>query len=1006
MSYSEVVVLVPSHSLEDFPTDLTEKHAASLLNCFAVAFHPQLIAQAGVPNWRRADDSFEEASGKLVLVPTCSDDRLPFGWVQKAREQGGTIVTGLDDRQQLLTAALVNAGNTAAPTTDVATTDVELALLPAVSPDGQECPSDNAPELDPELVADFLALGTSWLQLELLTRHMHHYSSYDDTFFRKSAVDGAQAAIAGDAGQARDRLRACFDLLTEARERFYPVNCFLIDLCLLVPENAGDPLKELLIGTTPVNYLLKAEDAERIATDRPDLIALLKEAWARGAADIVGGDWREIASPLVPLESTLHDLERGRQVFQKHFGRRPTTWARRRFGLSLMMPQILQKYGYHSGLHFLLDDGIYPDREQCKMRWEGCDNSSLDCNSRIPLAADAATTYLRLPQRMAETMQSDTVAALVIARYPEVKSPFFHDLHRMQKYSPVLGKAVSFDEYFQHSEHSGGGWGSDSKDYLAPFFTQSVARREKRAVSRYVQHVRRNAQFEAAAWQASITCALYGRPVDVEREAAVRDVLEAAGPDAFDSLVTDAGSKLAQADQSLTEFRQQAESAISKLVLHGASNQAGYLLTNSLSFLRRVVVELPADAVAPAIGGPVKAVQFDTQHKHVVVEIPPAGFAWIADGSSSPSAPAKAASGKPNPPLAEGPKLQNEFFEVFISEATGGLQKIKKHGREPNRLSQQLAFRFPREKSYKRGEGDAVEEVKTWYSEMRCTSLKVTSSGPALGEIVTQGEIFDPSNNSKLADFRQTFRVWLGRPFLELDVEITPVKLPEGDPWSNYYGSRFAWNDSTAALSGSLYGAAQPIRMERIESPNFLEIATETERTTILPMGLPFHRKTGPKMLDSILLVDGETERRFQFVIGLDQNFPQQAALENMTPTPVIRTTLGPPKSGPTGWFYHCDSRCVQITKLVGLITEPNEHSDDWMSEADAVPPTPSKGFGLRLQETEGRYQSVYVELFRQPASARVRDFRGRTISDLPPAGDGFRAELAPFAIVDVEVLF
>lgn len=674
MSYSEVVVLVPSHSLEDFPTDLTDKHAASLLNCFAVAFHPQLIATANsVPNWRRADDTFDDVAGKLVLVPTCCDDRVPFGWVQKAREQGGTIVTGLDDRQELLAAALVNANGT-----DAATLEVGRALLPVASQDGQESPSYVAPELDPELVADFLAMGTAWLQLELLTRHMHHYSSYDETFFRKSAVDGAQAAMAGDAEQARDRLRACFDLLTEARERFYPVNCFLIDLCLLVPENAGDPLKDLLLGTLPVNYLLKAEDAERIAVDRPDLIALLKEAWARGAADIVGGDLREIASPLVPLESTLHDLERGRQVYQKLFGRRPTTWARRRYGLSPMLPQILQKYGYHSGLHFLLDDGIYPDREQSKMRWEGCDNSSLDCNSRIPLAADTATTYLRLPQRMAETMQSDTVAALVLARYPDVKSPFFRDLQRIQKYSPVLGKAVSFDEFFQHSDNSGGSWGSDSKDYLAPFFTQSVARREKRAVSRYVQHVRRNSQFEAAAWQASITSAIYGRAIDADREASLRDVIEAAGPDAFDSLVTDADSKLAQADQALVEFKQQAESAISKLVLHGAGEQAGYLVTNSLSFLRRVVVELPDAAVAPAIGGPVKAVQFDAQHKHVIVEIPPAGFAWFPDGAASQAAATKPASGKSNPPLAEGLKLQNEFFEVFISDMTGGI-KGQKH---------------------------------------------------------------------------------------------------------------------------------------------------------------------------------------------------------------------------------------------------------------------------------------------------------------------------------------
>ena len=40
-----------------------------------------------------------------------------------------------------------------------------------------------------------------------------------------------------------------------------------------------------------------------------------------------------------------------------------------------------------------------------------------------------------------------------------------------------------------------------------------------------------------------------------------------------------------------------------------------------------------------------------------------------------------------------------------------------------------------------------------------------------------------------------------------------------------------------------------------------MEIASsDEERTTILPLGLPFHRKTGPRMLDSLLVVEGEND--------------------------------------------------------------------------------------------------------------------------------------------------
>ncbi len=990
MSIEEVLVLVPSHSIEDFPTDLAEKPALSLLNSFAVAFHPRLLAASGkLPGWRRAEDAPEDCAGRIFFIPLPSDAVVPGGWKDKAREQGATVVSGLEDRAKMTAAAIANLpAVTTAPPNETASGD-----------DGALQPNTEPVELDADLVADFHALGTCWLLLELLTRHMHHFSSYDETFLSKTSVEAAYAAIEGKTDYAKDRLRACFDLMAEARERFYPVDCYLIELCLLTPDQAKESLKDLLRGTLPVNYLLKGEDAEQIVAAQPELQTLLKEAWARGAADIVGGDHREVASPLVPLESTLHDLEKGRETFRRLFDRVPTTWARRRYGLSTLIPQILQKYGYHSGLHVLLDDGIYPDREQSKLRWDGCDSSSVDAYTRIPLAADSATTYLRLPQRMAETMQSDQVAALVLARWPDVKCPLVDDLRRIQKYAPVLGRAVTFDEYFQHSS-STGGWGLDDKNYLAPFLTQAVARREERPLSRYVQHTSNCARYEVAEWQAHVTQALYSRAIDGEAAFQRRDKLEAAGPDTYGIDRTDGATARQAAEEMLAEYQSRASSSVSKLILSGAGTERGFLVTNPLSFPRRVVVELPESGGPPKVDGPVKSVQFDGTRKLVMVDVPPAGFAWFADGQGGATTKPQAGS-----PLANGLMLQNELFEVQLSDVTGGLQRLKHHGRHPNRLSQQLAFRFPREKVFKRGSGDDAEEIKTWYSEMRYRSSRVTSSGPLLGEIVTAGDIVDPSDGSKLADFEQTFRVWLGRPLLEIEISINPLKMPEGDPWSNYFGSRFAWHDSGAAFSGSLYGVAQPLKMERIESLDFLEIASDAERTTIVPCGLPFHRKTGMRMVDSLLIVDGESERKFRFVIALDQNFAGELTRDVTSPVRAISTTSGPPRSGPTGWFYKIDTRLVQVTKLMPLMVEPVERTSDWEQPEPEVQSL-GKGFALRMQETEGRYESVYLELFRRPSSARVRDGRGRTISDLPPSGDGLRIEFSPFAIIDVEVKF
>ena len=86
ISYQKVVILIPSHSLEDFPTELSDKQAESLLNAFSVGFHPRLVESTGMmPGWHRADEPTTDVDGSLIFVPTACDDQLPAGWVSLAR---------------------------------------------------------------------------------------------------------------------------------------------------------------------------------------------------------------------------------------------------------------------------------------------------------------------------------------------------------------------------------------------------------------------------------------------------------------------------------------------------------------------------------------------------------------------------------------------------------------------------------------------------------------------------------------------------------------------------------------------------------------------------------------------------------------------------------------------------------------------------------------------------------------------------------------------------------
>ena len=76
--------------------------------------------------------------------------------------------------------------------------------------------------------------------------------------------------------------------------------------------------------------------------------------------------------------------------------------------------------------------------------------------------------------------------------------------------------------------------------------------------------------------------------------------------------------------------------------------------------------------------------------------------------------------------------------------------------------------------------------------------IRTTSTGPALGEIISEGVLID-AKDEVLGAVRQRFRAWVGRPLLEMRIEFKLTQPPKGYPWHAYYGARFAWRDEQAA---------------------------------------------------------------------------------------------------------------------------------------------------------------------------------------------------------------
>jgi alpha-mannosidase len=387
----------------------------------------------------------------------------------------------------------------------------------------------------------------------------------------------------------------------------------------------------------------------------------------------------------------------------------------------------------------------------------------------------------------------------------------------------------------------------------------------------------------------------------------------------------------------------------------------------------------------PAVEGAVwRAVECEGR-KQAVVDLPPMGFAWLTAGPENVPAPAsKRRSKKPEksePPLAEPYVLRNEYLEADFDPITGAIKSISDYVSRGNRLAQQIGFRAPR----KQGRGALDEDFERDYSVMAADELSV-SCGPLVGRIVSRGRLLDRGGR-RLAGFCQTTTVRRGSRVLEIDIELDVREQPGSDPWTSYYAARFAWGDATAEVYRGAGMLSLPTEAVLLEAPQFIDIRSEKHQTTLLTGGLPYHRRFGLRKLDTLLVVRGETARRFRIGIGIDLAYAVPAALDFLSPECLV-LRQSPPRTA-SGWLCHIDARNVVAT-----------HWEPWVCEGELL------GFRVRLLETEGRPARIGLRSFRPIQSARKLNLRGGEPAALPVDDDRVTVEAKAHQWLQIEARF
>jgi len=299
--------------------------------------------------------------------------------------------------------------------------------------------------------------------------------------------------------------------------------------------------------------------------------------------------------------------------------------------------------------------------------------------------------------------------------------------------------------------------------------------------------------------------------------------------------------------------------------------------------------------------------------------------------------------------LADNCVLRNEHMEVVIDPKQGTLQAIYDFSHRGNRLSQQLSWR------------DGQQKPKP-YSVMEADRVAVTCASAALGEITCEGRLVGRRGDTQ-ATFRQVYQLARGSRVLLVDVTLDNVSPLGDDPWESFLAIRFAWSEEAALLYRDLAWSRQVTEAARFEASSYVEIDASDGRTAILTGGLPFHRRTGLRHLDTLAIVRGEAKRDFRFGIGVDLTHTLHAAIGLAAPPVVLANQPGPPTPSATGWFFHADAKNVQLSSLQPLL-------DDGVV----------CGFRARLLETEGRRASCRLSFFRHVSQAKKTNYQNELI--------------------------
>ena len=450
-----MITILPCYSLEDFSIYRTAKEADQIFSAWTALYHPALIRHFGaLPSWDRASTPSPGKKHDLILIPPCAMGQVPRDWLRRAEETGSVIISEKTTRAEMTRAALD-----------------ALGLDPVDEPDDVET---------------FYALGYSYFVSELFSRKLRYMSNLDTQGFRENGLAAARALGEGNRREYEKRVRRAFELLTEAKEYFFPKAMNIIDLTVASRESLpalSETLRRRAARGESTNLLVSTWHLELLRGAFPDTLALLKEEIAAGRVTLVGGDLNESPLGLLSPAETAERFLLGWEKYYEILGAVPRVFGRCEAGYSPILPQILNLGGCKNALLFTDDGWKGTDQIQSRVDWTAPGGAKVGCLSRPAYDGGNAKDYMLLPDRVGYSSSGDRALSAIYKHRPGKESVWFGDMARMTKFAPVLGEVVSLAEFFKKTDETGFRLSLEKDAFRTNFLTRAARDRRRNPVS-------------------------------------------------------------------------------------------------------------------------------------------------------------------------------------------------------------------------------------------------------------------------------------------------------------------------------------------------------------------------------------------------------------------------------------------------------------------------------------------------------------------------------------------